>query len=62
MGSTCQLANSQLLAVRYQDFCVNEPFAIFWGSLKGSFLAGTLGVILEEWETIKEQFERFIPF
>ena len=41
---------------------MNEPFAIFWGSLKGSFLAGTLGVILEEWETIKEQFERFIPF
>lgn len=45
-----------------QDFCVNEPFAIFWGSLKGSFLAGALGVIVEEWETIKEQFERFIPF
>ena len=32
-----------------QDFCVNEPMAIFYGAMKGSFLAGALGVIIEEW-------------
>ena len=45
---------------RLQDFCVNEPMAIFYGAMKGSFLAGALGVIIEEWETIKEQLESFV--
>ena len=36
---------------------MNEPMAIFYGAMKGSFLAGALGVIIEEWETIKEQLE-----
>ena len=45
-----------------QDFCVNEPLAIVWGSLKGSFLGGLIGVLLESWEDIKENLERLIPF
>ena len=28
---------------------MNEPMAIFYGAMKGSFLAGALGVIIEEW-------------
>ena len=39
---------------------MNEPMAIFYGAMKGSFLAGALGVIIEEWETIKEQLESFV--
>lgn len=45
-----------------QDFCVNEPFAIIWGSLKGSFLGGLVGQILENWEDIRDNLERLIPF
>ena len=45
-----------------QDFCVNEPFAIFYGSFKAAFLGSFVAVLVDNYEAIKEQIESMIPF
>ena len=48
--------------VGLQDFCVNEPFAIFYGSFKAAFLGSFVALLVDNWEAIKEQIESVIPF